>query len=151
MKKISRGDLQVLLISFVLGAICSGIISITILSKKMPEIVRIEVRKDSIPKSDSIIMARLKCQLKKRESFSDVVYSDEHGHRYCAYGHLIPPNELMNSSKWIKIDSPITEHQGDSILQSDIEQRYWIIRSMERKHLHDKLFQLFTTGIVYVR
>lgn len=137
MKKISRGDLQVLLISFVLGAICSGIISITILSKKMPEIVRIEVRKDSIPDNDKRIIRNILPILKEREDFSPVKYKGRGG-TFDGFGHLCLNNE--------HIPDTITIDYADSLLRSDVMKSYYENERIKRITLKKDIYNIFISG-----
>jgi hypothetical protein len=144
MKHISRSDIMVMLIAFVLGAICSGIISITILSKKMPEIVRIEVRKDSIPDNDKRIIRNTKAELEARESYSDTLYEDHHGNYLWGYGHMLITNQELSFA--FNHNNRITWHQADSVLNADIYSRYWLIMANNRKLLHDKIYKRFIFG-----
>ena len=133
-----------LAIGMIVGSLCTILTYHIINHYKVQQKPPIEVRivKDTLCYNDSLILAHLKNEFKKREGFSPEEYPDDHGNWYIGYGHKTIPGIFIKS---------ITEEQASDLLWKDEIDRYWIIRSMERKHLHDKLFQLFTTGIVYVR
>ena len=142
MKHISRSDIMVMLIAFVIGGACSSLICSIILHYKVQQKPPIEVRivKDTLCYNDSLILAHLKNEFKKREGFSPEIYPDDHGNWYIGYGHKTIPGIFIKS---------ITEEQASDLLWKDEIDRYWIIRSSERKQLHRKLYNLFTSGILY--
>jgi hypothetical protein len=141
-KQALRLIIAILFVGMILGAGIGEIIHLSFPTKIIkPERV-IVVRKDTLCYNDSIILAHLKCEFKKREGFSPEEYPDDHGNWFIGYGHKTVPGVFIKS---------MTEEQASDLLWKDEIDRYWIIRSLEKKHLHDKLFQLFTTGMIFVK
>jgi hypothetical protein len=136
--KLSNGDRQVIAIILFIGVVIGYSLSFIPLNKKMqPEVLKVVIY-DSIPKSDSIIIARLKPELKARESYSDTVYPDHHGYHYIGYGHMI-----TKECSYLK---KITEHKADSILMQDELQRYWKILAENRQSLYRRMYNLFISN-----
>ena len=120
-----------------------------------PKRVKIECC-DSILKADRDILDKLVPILKKREGFSDTIYSHLDSyivydsdkihytihlikHWYICYGHLIQPFPLMHQVRF-------SEHYADSLLRQDILRAYWEVQRINRKSLPENVRSIFITG-----
>jgi len=92
---------------------------------------------DSIPMQDKKILQRLLPILKKREGFSDTIYTCR-GKRYIGYGHLVKQKEHFSVI--------ISENFADSLLKKDIEKSYWEVQRIQRKELQKKIYNVFISG-----
>jgi hypothetical protein len=121
----------------------------------VPKTEIIKIKSDSICKEDSKILSELEVELKKRESYSETVYTRIETIKsngkiikvrcyYFGFGHLLFYTNI--DVPVIHVSKTITLTQADSLIKSDIRLAYWENTRLNRKTLFHDVYKIFISG-----